>query len=152
VQVLLQRLLATGQLGRVHFAVVAQVVLARGRVAAPFAVVGHHLGGAVAVPGGLVGFSGGGRLRLRGGAGAFCWRQRGHRLGHEFGFAVVVTHWRVRLRQAKFLARGFVGVEFQERVVVQHLLDFLAQLQRGQLQQADGLLQLRRQRQMLRNA
>ena len=34
----------------------------------------------------------------------------------------------------------------------EHLLHFLAQLQRGELQQLDGLLQLRRERKMLRNA
>ena len=35
---------------------------------------------------------------------------------------------------------------FQKRVVDQHLLDFLRQLQSGELQQLNGLLQLRRQR------
>ena len=41
---------------------------------------------------------------------------------------------------------------FQERVLVEHLAHFLMQLQRGQLQQPDRLLQLRRQRQVLRQA
>ena len=41
-------------------------------------------------------------------------------------------------------------VGFEEGVALEHLLDFLVQLQRGQLQQADGLLQLGRQRQVLR--
>ena len=48
--------------------------------------------------------------------------------------------------------RPIVGRELQKRVVVEHLLDFLRQLQGGQLQQANRLLQLRRKRQMLRNA
>ena len=38
------------------------------------------------------------------------------------------------------------------RVLLEHLLDLLVQLERGQLQQADRLLQLRRQRQVLREA
>ena len=41
----------------------------------------------------------------------------------------------------------FLGVK--ERVGFEHLLDFLVQFQRGQLQQADGLLQLGRERQVL---
>ena len=41
---------------------------------------------------------------------------------------------------------------FQKRVLVEHLPHFLVQLQRGQLQQPDRLLQLRRQRQVLRQA
>ena len=43
-------------------------------------------------------------------------------------------------------------VGFEEGVLLEHLLDFLVQLERGQLQQADRLLQLRRQRQVLRQA
>jgi len=40
-------------------------------------------------------------------------------------------------------------VAFEQRVVVQRLIDLLRQLKRRQLQQPDRLLQLRRQRQML---
>ncbi len=47
-------------------------------------------------------------------------------------------------------AAVFLG--FEERVLLEHLLDFLVQLERRQLQQADRLLQLRRQRQVLRQA
>jgi hypothetical protein len=49
-------------------------------------------------------------------------------------------------------ALGRLGLGFQKRVLVEHLLDLLRHFQRGQLQQPDGLLQLRRERQMLRNA
>ena len=45
-----------------------------------------------------------------------------------------------------------VFLDFEEGVLFEHLLDFLVQLERRQLQQADRLLQLRRQRQMLRQA
>ena len=45
-----------------------------------------------------------------------------------------------------------VVLGLQEGVLFEHLLDFLVQLQRGQLQQADGLLQLRRERQVLGKA
>jgi hypothetical protein len=41
-----------------------------------------------------------------------------------------------------------IGVE--EGVLLEHLADFLVQFQRGQLQQADRLLQLGRERQVLR--
>ena len=46
--------------------------------------------------------------------------------------------------------RVFLGLE--EGVLLEHLLDFLVQLERRQLQQPDRLLQLRRQRQVLREA
>ncbi len=38
----------------------------------------------------------------------------------------------------------------QQRIVLQEALDFLIQLERRQLQQSDRLLQLRRQREVLR--
>src|SRR5262245_41079921 len=62
-----------------------------------------------------------------------------------------------RLGAARALGRSLAGsgglfLGFEERVLVEHLLDFLLQLERRQLQQADRLLQLRRQRQMLREA
>ena len=47
------------------------------------------------------------------------------------------------------LALGRLQVLFQKRIVVQHLVDFLAQLQCRELQQANRLLQLGRQGQML---
>jgi len=40
----------------------------------------------------------------------------------------------------------------QKGILVQQLLDFLVQLQRGKLQQTDGLLQLGRERQVLGDA
>jgi hypothetical protein len=46
--------------------------------------------------------------------------------------------------------RRMLLVRLQERVLFEHLLDFLLQLERRQLQQADRLLQLRREGQMLR--
>ena len=58
----------------------------------------------------------------------------------------------IRRGQTKLLPRSRLIRELQKRVLVQHLLDFLAQLQRRELQQTNRLLQLRRQRQMLRNA
>jgi hypothetical protein len=61
-------------------------------------------------------------------------------------------HGRRRIggRRLSSLRRGFVGLE--EGVGLEHLLDFLLQLDGRQLQQPDRLLQLRRQRQMLRQA
>ena len=45
--------------------------------------------------------------------------------------------------------RGVVFLGLEEGVLFEHLLDFLMQLERRQLQQPDRLLQLRRQRQVL---
>ena len=50
------------------------------------------------------------------------------------------------------LHRRVVVVHIQEGVGLEHLLDFLVQLQRGQLQQPDRLLQLGRERQVLGKA
>jgi hypothetical protein len=47
------------------------------------------------------------------------------------------------------LALLVLVLAFQQRVVLQHLLQFLVQLQRRQLQQPDRLLQLRRQGEVL---
>ena len=74
--------------------------------------------------------------------------RRGRVVG-ELGFTVVLRHRGVGLRQPEFLTRRFVQAQLQEGVLVEHLLDFLRQLERGQLQQPDRLLQLRRQRKML---
>ena len=69
----------------------------------------------------------------------------------SFKFLHLLTDGFIKLLQAKlFTRRSFFG-DFQKRVFVEHLLDFLAQLQRGELQQANGLLQLWRERQVLRN-
>ena len=67
----------------------------------------------------------------------------------RFSRKIVATHWCVGLRQAKFFARHLIGRALQKRVVIQHLVNLLAELQRGQLQQLDGLLQLGRERQVL---
>ena len=53
--------------------------------------------------------------------------------------------------EPKLLAHRLFGAQLQKRVVVEHLLNFLAQLQGGELQQTDGLLELWSQRQMLRH-
>src|SRR6185312_7186942 len=65
---------------------------------------------------------------------------------------LLVAALRIGLHWAELLARRILLGDFQKRVLVQHLLDFLAQFQRRELQQPDRLLQLRRQRQMLRDA
>ncbi|MNV99480.1 hypothetical protein D3C71_1948500 [compost metagenome] len=65
---------------------------------------------------------------------------------------VVALRRHIGLGQAKLLALGFFGSAFEERVVVEHVLDFLAQLQRRELEQPDRLLQLRREGEMLRYA
>ena len=57
---------------------------------------------------------------------------------------------RIGLLQAKLFSRCSVFIEFKKRIFVKHLPDFLAQLKRGQLEQANRLLQLRRERQVLR--
>ena len=61
----------------------------------------------------------------------------------------VIGRARVGGRRAELLRR-VLHLHLQERVVVQHLLDLLPEFQGGQLQQADGLLQLRREGQVLR--
>ncbi len=137
----LQRLIAEREVGGVDLFVAAQVVFSRRRIAAPLAIVGNDFGAAVAVPAGRLGFQGGGGLGFR------C-RRRGRVVG-ELGFTVVLRHRGVGLGQPEFLTRRFVEAQLQEGVLVEHLLDFLRQLERGQLQQPDRLLQLRRQRQML---
>lgn len=68
-----------------------------------------------------------GRFGLFAGAGAFCT------IGHRVRIVEII---------AIFLA-------FEHRVGLQGLLDLLLQIQGRQLEQADGLLQLRRHRQLL---
>ena len=66
-------------------------------------------------------------------------------------FVIDFVAWsdRVGMGHAKFLALGRFQVFFQKWVIVEHLVDFLAQLQCRELQQANRLLQLGRQGQML---
>ena len=47
------------------------------------------------------------------------------------------------------MAAGWL-VQFKQRIIQEHLFEFLIEILGGQLQQADGLLQLRCQREMLR--
>jgi hypothetical protein len=142
-----ERLLAARQLGGVGaLIVVAQVVLARGGVAAPFAVVRQDLGRAVAFP----------ALRNRNFRFILVTSQRRlviacYRTGSTLRLKVIAAHRGVNLRQSEFLARRLLGVQLQERVVVEHLLDLLAELQCGELQQTDRLLQLGSECKMLRN-
>ena len=151
VQVGGERLLGPREFGRVGF-LVAQVVLARRGIAAPLAVVGRDLGAAVALPV-LLGV----RLQCRGfgiilGCSPRLLVVVSYRIRSNLGLAVVLADARIGLRQAELLARRLLAREFEEGVVVEHLLDLLAQLQRRELQQPDRLLQLRRERQMLGDA
>ena len=141
-----QGLLAAGEFRRIGHIVPAGVVVGRG-VAAPFGVVGRKLHAAVTLPalGYAVhtGFGVAGRVV----DGDFRHRvQRRHLAG---GLGIVYLGRGIGLRQAKFLARCVFELFVEERVLVEHLLNFLAQLQRGQLQESDRLLQLRRERQVL---
>jgi len=63
-------------------------------------------------------------------------------LGHAVGRLPLLRHLKRAGRRVLF--------HFQEGVLIQHLPHFLVQFQCGELQQADGLLQLGRQRQVLR--
>ena len=112
--------------------------LAGGGFAAPFAVVGGDFGVAVAVP---VGFAF---------AAAFC-----------AAFAAAFTRFArfaafagggVGVCEAEFFARGAVVGALEEGVFVQHGVHFALQIERGQLQQAYGLLQLGSEGQALRGA
>lgn len=149
VQEIGQRLVRARQIqGRGGILVVIAVAARRG-VAAPFAVVVRDVDAAVALP--VAGHVAVGRrgflvfLAFSAGCacavcyGIWCFIRRG----------ALVLGGLVRSLQAELLARGIVRGQLQKRVVVEHLLDFLGQLQGGQLQQPDGLLQLRRERQML---
>ncbi len=68
-----------------------------------------------------------------------------------FSFVTLVCRLAGSLGRCGVVGQRFV-VGFQEGVLLEHLLDFLLQLQRRELQQPDRLLQLRRQRQVLRQA
>jgi hypothetical protein len=124
----------------------------------PLAVVGRHVDGAVAFQSGSRSaisaagpsvsaaeavFGGGGRC-----AGAGC--------GRKLAFAglarFIARDRRVDGVEPELLARRFFGGALEERVLVEHLLHLLAQFERGELQQPDRLLQLGREREMLRDA
>ena len=80
------------------------------------------------------------------GAGAEVLRGTGGKLKLPIAFA----DRRIGLWQAKVFPFCAVFRQFQKRVFVEHLVHFLAQFQGRQLQKANGLLQLGRERQMLR--
>jgi hypothetical protein len=127
------------------------VVLARRRIAAPFAVVGRGLHRAVAFPALLeLGFRT--DLGVAGGGSPGIFRAAAARLRRRFKLAAVLADRRVDVLQPELLTHRGLFRHFEERVFVEHLLDLLAQLKRRQLQQADRLLQLGRQREMLRDA
>ena len=147
VQVLLQGLVAAGQLDGIGLFVVV-VVLARRRIAAPFAVVGRGLDRAIALPAFFercVGVAlAAGRLRRGAAVGHrrryFGRAGRAGRFLRAFKITRVLGDRRVGLVDAKVLALGGLVAALEKRVFVEHLLDLLAQLQGRQLQQADGLL------------
>jgi hypothetical protein len=67
-------------------------------------------------------------------------------------FNLFVASRRIGFVETKLFARRFFKFFVEKRVLVKHLLNLLAQLQGRQLQQTDRLLQLGRERQMLRYA
>ena len=143
VQVRGQRLVRGAALARVQLGVCRAGV--RGLAGAPFTVVGGQLAVTFTVPVlRRVGFKSGFR--------AFtvcvgCFRFSSTWAGIAGGCQAL----RVGRGQGGIAVVGLV-LALQEGVVLQHLLDFARQLQRGQLQQANRLLQLRRERQVLRGA
>ena len=154
VQMILQRFLVARQLGGVHIFTVVIVVFAGRRIAAPFAVIRRTLDRAITLPAffelGLTAFAFTGRLSGAGHPVIGATRCRTFS-GRILKILDVLTDRHIRRGQTKLLPRSSLFRQLQKRVLVQHLLDFLAQLQRRELQQTNRLLQLRRQRQMLRN-
>ena len=71
-------------------------------------------------------------------------------LGRAFGFALADALGHGGALDQRLERRAFVAVGFEEGVALQHLLDFLVEFERGELQQADGLLELGCQREVLR--
>ena len=120
------------------------------RFTTPFAIVGGHVNRAVARP--IQGVLHAGEFSIIFGFSA-CWTCAGsYRICSKIGLCVVFVHRGVGMQKAKLFTRSLVVFALKKRVLVQHLLDFLAQLQRGQLQKPNRLLQLRRKRQVLRDA
>ena len=72
------------------------------------------------------------------------------RVGGRFFAAGAVVALALELGAGRRVEGGEVFVRLEEGVLLEHLLDFLMELERGQLQQADGLLQLGREGQVLR--
>ena len=127
------------------------VVIARRRIAAPLGIVRRKLHTAVAVPAfGHTIYAG---LGVAGGVVYADFRhaaiERRH-FTHRFNF--FIASGGIGLVETKLFARRFFKIFVEKRVLVEHLLNLLAQLQGRQLQQSDGLLQLGRERQMLRDA
>ena len=139
VQVFGQAFLQAGALGGVE-RVVAR--LAGGGFAAPFAVVRGQVAAAVAVP-----VVGGGGFAVT----AFAVVSA-VAAGGRLAAAVAFAHGGIGARQAEFFARGGVIGALQKGVFVEHGLHFTLQIDGGQLQQADGLLQLGREGKVLRDA
>ena len=153
----LQRFAAAGQFGGIDLITVRRAVIAAGGcIASPLTVIGRNLGRAVTLPVAGARFGGravcvaafAGAFRTAGGAHA---AQTAHELA-ALGVAFAVEHRRISARQTEFFAGCLVGQDFEKRVVVEHLLDFLGQFEGGQLQQSDRLLQLGRERQVLGGA
>ena len=71
-------------------------------------------------------------------------------LGGALGLALAGALGRRDRLGERLERRRALLLDLEERVLLEHLLDFLVQLERGQLQQPDRLLQLRRQREVLR--
>ena len=150
-----QRFLVARQLGGLRFFIVIVIVVVCGCVTAPFAIVRRKLHAAVAVP--TLGHAS--RIqrcirRLTGGLDPH-FADPVHRAVPSVSFVVRFTGRRHRVLFVEseiFTRRQVFHFFFKKRVVVQHLFDFLAQLQGGELQQADGLLQLWRECQVLRDA
>ena len=72
------------------------------------------------------------------------------RLGGALGFAFAGALGARQPLGERLEGRRRVLLDLEERVLLEHLLDFLVQLERRQLEQPDRLLQLRRQREVLR--
>ena len=146
-----QRLLAARQFGGIGD-FFAAVVVARGRIAPPLAVVRRKVHAAIALP--ALGHAiqaglGIAAAVVHGHLGDAVHRHLRRAVGHGVSGGIVVLGHGIGAVQAILFPLGGLVVFFQKRVVVEHLLDFLTEFQGGELQQPDRLLQLRRQGQML---
>ena len=145
------------EFGSVGYFIRRVVVFAGRCVAAPFRVIGRELHTAVAFP--AFGNAVNTRLGIAGGVVDGDLRhttiERRH-LAQALGFCFVrhifLAHRCVCFIDTKFFARRFFEVFVEKRVLVEHLLDLLAQFEGGELEQTDRLLQLRREGQVLRDA